>query len=303
MSGRDGSGGRTPGNRGGRRTRIRLPGPATAVLLLFLGSVAAPPPAGGHDARDPQDDILGSIGVDEKLGGKIPLDAAFRTPDGKEARLGDYVAEGPVLLTLNYYTCPMLCPLTLRNLLGSARDVKGIDLSRDFRIVTVSIDPGERPETARARAGEIHAEMVGIDDPPSRWPFLTGDGKAIDALTAAVGFRYRKVGDEFAHPDVVVVLTPGGKVSRYLHGIEQDPVDLKLALIEAAGGNIGESTALNQVLLFCFHYDPVGKKYALYARNIMKAGGVLTIGLLGTLLFVLWRHGRGRPTAQRRGER
>src|SRR3990172_5203926 len=144
----------------------------------------------------------------------------------------------------------MLCPLTLRSLLGTVERIKGIGLGRDFRIVTISIDPQDTPEVARARAAELYA----------------GE-KAIDAVTGAVGFRYRKVGNEFAHPDVVVVLTPEGKISRYLYGIEQDPTDLKLALIEASGGNIGGSTALNRVLLFCFHYDPVGKKYALYARN------------------------------------
>ncbi len=289
-------GGEVPGNRKGWLARERLPGPAMAAFLGFGLIVLFSGPAGGHAVRDPQDDILRSIGVDEKLGAEVPLDAVFRTAHGEEVRLRDYLAEGPALLTLNYYTCPMLCPLTLRNLLSAAREVRGIDLARDFRIVTVSIDPGEKPETARARAAEIHAEMGGIEAPPSRWPFLLGDGGAIDSLTAAVGFRYRKVGSEFAHPDVVVVLTPGGRVSRYLYGIEQDPVDLKLALIEAAGGNIGKSTALNQVLLFCFHYDPVGRKYALYARNIMKAGGILTIALLGTLLIVLWRRGRGRAT-------
>ncbi len=274
---------------------MRVAHASAMVCLLALAWTALPVrPAAGHGVRDPQDDILKSIGVDEKLGGRVPLDDVFRDETGREVRLREYLADGPVLLTLNYYTCPMLCPLTLRNLLAAAQEVKGIGLDQDYRIVTVSIDPDEKTETARARAREIHGEMEGIPDPSSRWPFLLGDAKAIDSLTSAVGFRYRKVGSEFAHPDAVVVLTPGGKISRYLYGIEQKPVDLKLALIEAAGGNIGESTALNQVLLFCFHYDPVGKKYALYARNIMRAGGALTVGLLGALLIVLWKRGRGK---------
>jgi protein SCO1/2 len=271
--------------------------PAVPVVLALAWMVSVPRPVDGHAVNDPQDDILKSIGVDENLGGAVPLDAVFRNERGEEVRLGDFLAGGPALLTLNYYTCPMLCPLTLRKLLASAREMKGIDLARDFRIVTVSINPEDGPDVGRARAGEIHAEMEGVDDPPSRWPFLLGDAKAVADLTAAVGFRYRKVGDEFAHPDVVVVLTPAGMISRYLYGIEQDPVTLKMALIEAAGGKIGDSTALNQVLLFCFHYDPVGKKYALYARNIMKAGGILTIALLGTLLLALRRRGRGRSTS------
>jgi len=264
-----------------------------AVAFLALAWVTANPlPLEAHAVHDPQDDILKSIGVDEKLGDAVPLDARFRNEKGDEVLLGDYFTGGPVLLTLNYYTCPMLCPLTLRTLLGTVEKLKGIDLVRDFRIVTVSFNPEDRVETARARAEEIHDAMEGIPDPAARWPFLLGDAKAVGALTGAVGFRYRKVGNEFAHPDVLVVLTPKGKISRYLYGIEQDPLDLKMALLEASGGNIGESTALNQVLLFCFQYDPVGKKYALYARNIMKAGGVLTIAMLGGLLLVLWKRGR-----------
>ncbi len=269
---------------------------AAVVFLASVWAVSSPRSPGAHPVNDPQDDILRSIGVDEKLGDSVPLDALFRNPKGEEVRLGDYLTGGPALLTLNYYTCPMLCPLTLRSLLDTVERMQGIDLRRDFRILTVSIDPDDTLEAARARAGEMYAEMKGTDDPASRWPFLQGDEKSIGALTGAVGFRYRKVGREFAHPDVVVVLTPGGKISRYLYGIEQDPTDLKLALLEASGGNIGESTALNRILLFCFHYDPVGRKYALYARNIMKAGGVLTLVLLGGLLLVLWRRGRGGST-------
>jgi len=267
-------------------------GLAAAVFLAVAWTVSFPRSLGAHAVNDPQDDILRSIGVDENLGGAVPLDALFLNQKGEEVRLGDYVTGGPTLLTLNYYTCPMLCPLTLRSLLGTVERIKGIGLGRDFRIVTISIDPEDTPEVARARAAELYAEVKGVDDPSARWPFLAGEEKAIGAITGAVGFRYRKAGNEFAHPDVVVVLTPEGKISRYLYGIEQDPTDLKLALIEASGGNIGESTALNRVLLFCFHYDPVGKKYALYARNIMKGGGVLTLVLLGGLLLVLWRRGR-----------
>lgn len=246
--------------------------------------------------QDPQDDILRSVGVDENLGGAVPMGAVFRNQDGEEVRLGDYLAGGPVILTLNYYTCPRLCPLTLGALRETANRIKGIALGRDYRIVTVSIDPDDSPEVARARAGEIYAGLEGAGAPASRWPFLLGDAETIAALAEAVGFRYRKVGNDYAHPDVAVVLTPRGIISRYLYGILEDPVDLKLALIEAAGGNIGESTALNRVLLFCFHYDPVGKKYALYARNIMRAGGILTLALLGSLLVVLWRRGRGKTT-------
>jgi protein SCO1/2 len=242
----------------------------------------------GH-VRESPDEILKQVGVDEKLGSQVPPDLAFRDESGNTVQLGDFFGKGPVLLTLNYFSCPMLCPLTLRNLLSSASRMGGVSLSRDFRIVTASIDPDEKPETARARAGEMHAMMKGIGNPSARWAFLSGGREEIGRLTSAAGFRYRKVGNEFAHPDVVLVLTPGGRISRYLYGVEQSPGDLRLALIEAAGGRIGESSALNHALLYCFRYDPVQRKYALYARNIMKAGGIFTLVFLGVLYLALWR--------------
>lgn len=256
----------------------------TAWVLAFPLARCAP----AH-VRETPDEILKQIGVDEKLGVQVPLDLLFRDEEGKTVRLGNFFGKGPVVLTLNYYTCPMLCPLTLRNLLLSTGRIGGISLDRDFRIVTVSIDPDEKVDAARARAGEMHAMMEGIGKPGSRWPFLAGGREEIGKLTASVGFRYRKVENEFAHPNVVVVLTPGGKISRYLYGIEQDPRDLRLALIEAAGGRIGESPNINRALLFCFHYDPVERKYALYARNIMKAGGVFTLVFLAVLYLALWK--------------
>ena len=263
-------------------------------LLVLQGLVTVlERPAVAH-VQDPQDEILKSIGVDERLGAAVPLDIALRDQSGRSVRLGDCFAGGPVILTLNYYTCPMLCPMTLSNLLSTARAIGGISLERDFRIVTVSIDPDETQEAAAATAREMYRAMTGIPDPASRWAFLSGGAAEIGRLTSAIGFRYRKVGKEFAHPDVSVVLTPDGKISRYVYGIAQPPAFLKMALIEAAGGRIGESEAMNRVLLYCFHYDPVGKKYAIYAQNIMKAGGALTLAMLGALYLGIWRRGRSR---------
>jgi protein SCO1/2 len=267
-----------------------------AVLLLAACAVAVArvPCASGH-VRETPEDILKQIGVDEKLGERVSPDLVFRNEEGKAVRLGDYFGTGPLLLTLNYYTCPMLCPLTLRNLLSSLDRMGGISLERDFRVVTVSIDPDESPEAARARAAEMHAMMKRTGKPSARWPFLAGGQGDIGRLTDSVGFRYRKSGKEFAHPDVIVVLTSDGRISRYLYGIELDPKDLRLALIEAAGGRIGESSAMNRALLFCFHYDPSQRKYALYARNIMKAGGIFTLAFLGILYLALWK--RRKPAA------
>lgn len=285
-----------------RHIVARRPGRKVLVAAaLALAWSAAPPPAPAHAPADPRDEILKEIGVDERLGAQVPPDAVFRDQGGRTVRVGDFFGSGPLIVTLNYFTCPMLCPLTLQNLLGTARSLRGISLDRDFRIVTVSIDPEDGVETAAARAAEVHAMMEGTPDTGSRWAFLTGEPGSIGAVTGAVGFRYRKVGNEFAHPDVGVVLTPEGRISRYLYGVEQDPSDLKLALIEAAGGRIGESQLLNRVLLYCFHYDPAGRKYALYARNIMKAGGVLTLALLCALYLALWKRRRKGPDRETEG--
>ena len=255
------------------------------TLLCVLVSLFS----GAAHAADPQDDILRQVGVDEKPGAAIPRDLPFTDASGKPVRLADYLGDGPVLLTLNYYTCPMLCPLTFRSLAATMERMKGFSLARDYRVVTVSIDPGEIPEIARAKASETHGLMPGVRDGDARWPFLYGSAESIRRLTETVGYRYVKVGREYAHPAVTIVLSPGGSVSRYLYGVEIDPRDLKLALIEAADGKIGASSAGNALLMYCFKYDPVGKKYMLYARNIMKAAGAATLILLAGLLAVLWR--------------
>lgn len=262
-----------------RRTRS-----LAIVLFAFLPLLPA-----AALAADPQDAALQKVGVDEKPGVAIPRDLPFTDATGKPVRLADYLGDGPVLLTLNYYTCPMLCPLTFRNLAATMEQVKGFSLERDYRVVTVSINPDEIPEIVRAKATETHAFMPGVRKADARWPFLYGSAESIRRLTESVGYRYAKVGQEFAHPAALVVLSPAGTVSRYLYGVEIDPRDLKLALIEASEGKIGESTAGNTLLMYCFRYDPVGKKYILYARNIMKAAGAVTLILLAGLLVVLWR--------------
>jgi protein SCO1/2 len=254
-----------------------------AALLLLLPAQGAR----AHGPQDPQDEILKEIGVDERSSAQVPPALRFTDQDGRAVRLGDYLGAGPVVLTLNYYTCPMLCPLTFASLIRTMGEMKGLSLGADFRILTVSIDPDERPEAAAARSAEVYRMMAGIRNPSSRWAFLRGEKGDIDAIAAAVGFRYKKVGKDFAHPTVAVVLTPQGKVSRYLYGMDIPPRDLRLALLEASEGRIGPSAALNKVIMYCFEYDPVGKKYVLYAANIMKAAGAATLVLVAALLLVL----------------
>lgn len=267
---------------------MRSPGNFIA-LVLIAAVFAAMAPARSALAHDPQDDLLAQVGVDEKLGGAIPTDLRFTDQNGRSVQLSRYFTGGPVILTLNYFSCPTLCSLTLKNLVGTIGDMRGLALGRDFRVVTVSIDPAETLARAADKSAKTYA-MLGAGDPQSSWPFLIGDQRAITALAGKVGVRYaRAENGEYAHPNVIVIVTPSGRVSRYLYGLEQDPKDLKLALIEAAGGNIGSSKILNRALLYCFHYDPVGKKYQLLATRVMTGAMLVVLVLTICLLLALWR--------------
>jgi len=260
-----------------------------ALLLVFL----IPAPASSHD---PQDQVLEQVGVDERPGGRIPGDLAFRDQTGKAVLLAEYFTGGPVILTLNYYACPTLCPLVFRNLAETAGKLGALTLSKDFRIVTVSINPEELPELAREKSATTYGMLGKTADPGNRWPFLMGSRASIERLTQSVGVRYTRLGKgEFAHPNVLVIATSDGWVSRYLYGLEQKPQDLKLALIEAADGRIGPSVFMNRALLYCFHYDPVGKKYVLFAARMMTAAmlGVLLLTL--GLLVRLWKREKKAP--------
>lgn len=268
----------------------------TAGICLFLaalpGAGSFPSPARAHTLGD---GLLPDVGVDERLGAQLPLDLVFTDQDGRQVRLGEYFSGGPVLLTLNYYSCPQLCPLIFRNLANTIAAIKGVAPGKEYRIVTVSIDQEEDLARARAKAGESWRMLPGLAAPERNWPFLLGGKAAIDRLAGSAGVRYARLGkNDFAHPSVILILTPEGRVARYLYGLEQQPVDLKLALIEAAGGRIGGAALLNRALLYCFHYDPVEKKYALAARNIMKGGGAVTLLLVGVPLAFFWRRERSR---------
>ena len=269
---------------------------ALLTLLLVLAIlVQTATPAASHD---PQDRILEQLGVNEQLGARIPGELAFLDQAGKSVRLADYFTGVPIILTLNYYACPTLCPLVFRNLAGTVGKLGELKLDRDFRIVTVSINPDESPALAREKSAATYALLGNTADPGSRWPFLMGSAPSIERLAQCVGVRYVRLGkNEFAHPSVLVLLTPEARVSRYLYGVEQRPRDLKLALIEASGGKIGASTLVNRALLYCFHYDPVGKKYVLFAARLMTAVMLGVAALTFGLLAALWKRESKGPHA------
>jgi protein SCO1 len=246
------------------------------ALGLFVWAVASP------DSRPP---ILREIGFDQRLGESVPLELAFRDEGGRSVRLGDFFGKKPVVLSLNYYSCPMLCTVTL-NGLASALNVISLDAGKEFQIVTVSFDPTETPEMAAAKK-KTYLQRYQRPTVQEGWRFLTGDAPSIDLLTQAVGFRYAWDAEtkQFAHPAGVVVLTPDGRIARYMYGIEYAPKDLRLALVEASAGRIG--SPVDQLLLYCYRYDPITGKYGAVIMRIVRLAGVLTVLGMGTFILVM----------------
>jgi protein SCO1/2 len=238
---------------------------------------------------------LREVGFDQRLGERLPLDLVLRDEDGRAVDLRAYFGSRPVVLSVVYYDCPMLCTLTLNGLV-SALATLSFDVGREFEVVTVSFDPREGPELARAKKA-AYLQRYKRPGAAAGWHFLTGDAAALRALTAAVGFRYAwdERTSQFAHPAGVVVLTPDGRISRYLYGVEYAPKDLRLALVESAAGGIGN--AVDQVLLFCYQYDPQTGRYGAVVMRLVRAGGLLTLAALAVLVLTLRRAERRRAPA------
>lgn len=256
-----------------------------AILVLFLFTAFASYAHAITDSNDVKD-----IGVDEKLGSTIPLDLTFNDEDGSPVKLADFFQEGkPVILTPVYYGCPRVCTFILNGVQDAVNGLSAISLGKDFKIVSVSFDPTEAHGLAKEKAANYYKGLTNSHFPKGNWRFLTGNQENIAKLMQAIGFKYKKDGDEYAHPSTLVVLTPDGKISRYLYGIQYEPKDVKLSLLEASNGEIGSSRLLNKVMLFCYEFDPVGKKYALQALNVVKAGGIVTLIALAGFLTYFWK--------------
>lgn len=234
--------------------------------------------------------ILQEVGIDQRIGQQLPLDVVLRDETGRNVTLGSYFGSRPVLLTFVYYQCPMLCSQVLNGVVGGLLAVK-LSAGRDFEIVTVSIDPRDTPASATEKRN-LYLRRYGRADAEKGWHFLTGDEPSIQALTKAAGFRYAwdpKI-QQYAHASGIMVATPDGRLSKYLYGIEYTPKDLRLALVDSSEGRLG--SIVDQVLLFCYHYDPATGKYGAVVQNMLRAGAGLTLLLLGTFYLLSWRRGR-----------
>ncbi len=231
--------------------------------------------------------LLKNVGLDQKLNAQIPLDLTFTDENGNTVRLGQYFGSKPVILTLVYYTCPMLCTRILNDLDESLRQIPA-NMGKDYTVLTVSIDPDDTTVMAASKH-QLYTGIYGRKSGINGWHFLTGQQADIKALAAAVGFRYTydPASKQFAHASGIMIATPEGKLSRYFYGITFRPIDLRLALDQASSGKIG--SPVDAILLFCCEYDPATGKYGVIISHVIQLAGGVTLLLLGGLIFVLFR--------------
>ena len=232
---------------------------------------------------------LQNVGIEQHLDEQVPPNLTFRDETGRAVRLGDYFGKRPMILNLVYYQCPMLCGEVLSGLESALRVLK-FDVGKEFDVLTVSFDPHETSEMASAKKAE-YLKRYGRSGAAAGWHFLTGPQESIDALTTAAGFQYQydaRTG-QFAHATALMVLTPEGKIAQYFYGVEYAPKDLRLALVQASENKIG--TVVDQVLLYCYHYDPATGKYGAIISRVLQISAAATILVLSILIAVLFRRG------------
>lgn len=275
---------------------------ALALLLLVLCACGPAYSGGDGEGSSLSVDTLRGIGIDQHIGTSVPLDAPFVDETGARVVLGDYFAQRPVVLALMYNECPMMCSQLLYGLVASLKPLKET-VGRDFDVVAVSIDP--RETSASSQKGKAkYAERYGRAGAAGGFHFLTGDQASIDRIAKAVGFRYEydeKTG-QYAHASAITVVTPSGEIARYFFGSEFSPRDLRLSLVEATDGELGDVT--DDLLLLCYQYDPVHGTYSAGAIGAVRLGGAAT--LLGLFAFWLWSWRRsvsGRSASRRRRRR
>jgi protein SCO1/2 len=262
-----------------------------SLLLVLVLAACLPAQPNIVDDKLPED--LEAAQIDEQLGAQLPLDLPFTDSEGNPVTLRTYwTGERPVILTLNYYRCPMLCTLVLNGLVSAVQQLD-LDLGRDYEIVTVSFDHREGPELAAAKK---HRYVQTLQRPGGKqhWHFLVGSEESIETLCQTVGFGFQYIpparGEEigqYAHQAAIFVTTPTGVVSRCLYGIEFEEETLRLSMVEASDGVVG--SPLDRIILYCYHYDPSSGVYSPAAFRIMQLGGAVTLLLLGLMLVVLWR--------------
>ncbi len=257
---------------------------ALIVFSLCLVILALP---SAVQAQGPVANVNQDARFEQHPGAQVPSDLVFRDETGASVKLGDYFGERPVILTLNYYNCPNMCTLDLSTLTQTLADLK-FNLGDEYSVVTVSIDPRETPDLAAGAKWE-YVRDYGRPNRGDGWHFLTGDEGSIERLANVVGFHYAydAANDEYAHPIGLIVLTPEGKIARYIYGVDYAARDLELALVEASQNKIG--SVVDQLMLICYHYDPANGRYSTVILEVVRWAGVATVAGFGIFLGLLFR--------------
>jgi len=265
------------------------------VVAILAGVIARVVVAAADTTVPP---ALQGVGIAQRLNEQVPLDLMFTDETGQSVRLGQYFGKKPVILVPAYYECPMLCTLVLNGLVDALK-LLSFDVGKELEVVTFSFDANETPAQA-AKKKAAYINDYGRAGAAEGWHFLTGSAQSIERLTQAIGYQYKYLPEEkqFAHAAGITVLTPQGRISRYFYGVELSARDLRFGLIESAAERIG--SPVDQLLLYCFHYDPTTGKYGMVAMGAVRIGGILTVLALAGFVIVALRRERNPPVADPR---
>lgn len=265
------------------------------IALVLVSSLSAQVSGYAFKEMGPinqKSSILSKVGISQRLNQQLPLNLTFTDETGKQVQLGSYFGSKPAILALVYYRCPMLCSEELDGL-ASALQMVDEKPGRDFNILVVSIDPTEGSDLAASKKA-YYLKRYGHPETANGWHFMTGTQPNIDALTDAVGFRYTKIPGpdgkltQFAHASAIQILTPEGKIAQYYMGVEYSPKDLRLGLAEASDNKIG--SPVDNILTYCYHYDPATNTHSLIVARVVQAGGLLTVLILGSFMYLMFRN-------------
>ena len=235
--------------------------------------------------------ILNGVGIAQHLNQQLPLDLTFTDDSGKQVQLASYFGRRPAILALVYYQCPMLCSEELNGLTGALQMVSLVP-GRDFDVIVISIDPSEGTDLAASKK-RSYLKRYGHPETAAGWHFMTGTQSNIDALTKTVGFSYVKIPGpdgkltQFAHASSIQLVTPEGKLAQYYMGVEYSPKDIRIGLVEASGNKIGSS--VDNILTYCYHYDPQANKHSLIIARVVQLGGAVTLVMLGGFMWIMFR--------------
>ncbi|MGA3161063.1 MAG: SCO family protein [Terracidiphilus sp.] len=284
---------------GARKIRRGWRGAAAAVVALGAALLAPSIIAqvSRYDEKqmapvsDKPPDILSKVGIAQRLNEQLPLSLTFTDDEGKQVQLASYFGKKPAILALVYYQCPMLCSEELNGLTSALQMVSFVP-GKDFSVIVISIDPTEGTDLAAAKK-RTYLKRYGHPETAAGWHFMTGTQENIDAITKAVGFGYVKIPGpdgrltQFAHASAIQIVTPEGKLAQYYMGVEYSPKDLRLGLVEASANRIG--SPVDNILTYCYHYDPQTNKHSLIVARVVQLGGLITVLLLGGFMLVMFR--------------